>query len=250
MKLCPNCSAKNENSAGFCKSCGSSLAEVSVKQEDFSSIAGNLFSKAKEAASAGAKKAQQAAAEGAARAMEHRQEVAAHKAEAAAMKKAEAFIDPTETVRATLGSNFAQNALTTGKVVQGSAVLTEKRLYYKGDLFSGTGKNLMSIKGEYIVPVGDISMTSFVHGENTGVMLVGIVIFLVGLPLLFLFPPAGIVVFLAGIVFFAKGLLGKTTVFEIPFPGGRFRFDVKWYPIANMREFQRQIHLTKDSLNA
>ena len=159
MKLCPNCSTKNDNTAGFCKSCGKSLAEVPETQEDISAIAGSFFNKAKEAASAGAKKAQQVATDSAAKAKEHRQEVTAQKAEAAAAKESGEFIDPSETTRATLGSSFAQNVLAGGKVAQDSAVLTEKRLYYKGDLFSGSGKNLMSIKGEYIVPVEEAEVS-------------------------------------------------------------------------------------------
>ena len=246
MKLCPKCSTKNDNAVGFCKSCGESLAEVPVTQEDFSAIAGGFLNKAKEAASTGAKKAQQAAAEGAAKAKAHRQEAAAQKAEAKAMKQSEQFVDPSETAKATLGTNYAQNVLAGGKVEQDSAVLTEKRLYYKGDLFSGSGKNLMSIKGEYIVPVEDISMTSFVHGESTGGKLFGLLLILVGTGLFFVFPPAGIVAALAGVVFLIKGFLGKSTVLEVSFPGGRFRFDVKWYPIADMQDFQRQIHLVKD----
>ena len=59
-----------------------------------------------ETASAGAKKAQQIAADGAAKVEEHRQEVATQKAEAAAVKNAKEFIDPSETVKATLKTNF------------------------------------------------------------------------------------------------------------------------------------------------
>lgn len=246
MKLCPKCSIKNDNAAGFCKSCGESLAEVPVTQEDFYAITGGFLNKAKEVASTGAKKAQQVAADGAAKAREHRQEAATQKAETKAMKQSGQFVDPSETAKATLGTNFAQNVLTSGKVKQGSAVLTEKRLYYKGNLFSGSGKNLMSVKGEYIVPIEDISMTSFVHGESTGSKLLGLLLILVGAGLFFVFGPAGTVVALAGVVFLIKGFLGKSTVLEVSFPGGRFRFDVKWYPIADMQDFQRQIHLVKD----
>ncbi len=249
MKLCPTCSTKNDNAAGFCKGCGGSLAEVPVTQEDFSAIAGEIFNKAKEAAGTGAKKAQQAAADSAAKAKEHRQAVAAQKAEAKAMKQAGEFVDPGETARAMLGTSFAQNLMTGGKIKQGSAILTEKRLYYKGNLFSGSGKNLTSIKGEYIVPVEDIGMTSFVFGEGTGGKLFGLLLLLIGAGLLTVFAPAGVVAVLAGIGFLIKTFLGKSTIFEISFPGGCFRFDVKWYPITEMQNFQRQIHLVKDCHN-
>ena len=246
MKLCPICSEKNDNTAGFCKGCGASLAEVPVIQEDFSSIAGSFLNKAKDVASSGVKKAQQAAADSTAKVKEYHQAVAAQKEEAKAMKQAGGFIDSSETAIATLGTNFAQNLLAGGKIKQGSAVLTEKRLYYKGDLFSGTGKNLMSIKGEYIVSVEDISLTSFVYRESTGYKLFGFLLLFIGIVLSFQVPPLGVIIALAGILFLIKTFLGKSTIFEISFPGGRFRFDVKLYPITDMQNFQHQIHLVKD----
>lgn len=251
MKICSTCATQNKNSALFCEKCGASLADVAETAPDVVGAAGDLLNKAGGLFSTGAKKAKEAAAgaqkaasENMAKAQEQRQEKAARRAEAA--KKDAVFVDQSETAIATLGTNFAQNVLAGGKVKQGSAILTEKRLYYKGDLFSGSGKSLMSIKGEYIVPVEDISMTSFVHGEHTGGKLFGLLLLVVGAALFFLFAPAGVVAALAGIVFLIKGFLGKSTVFEISFPGGRFRFDVKWYPISDMQDFQRQIHLVKD----
>lgn len=250
MKLCPKCSAKNDNDASFCKNCGESLAEVPVTQEDISAIAGSFFNKAMETASAGAKKAQQVAADGAVKVEEHRQEVAAQKAEATAAKSAEEFIDPSETVKATLKASFVQSMLTGEGVEKSSAVLTEKRLYCKGELFSGSGKSISSVKGEYVIPVEDISMTSFIHGQDIGGRIIGIILLLIGVVLVFSFPPIGIISILAGVIFFFKSILDTSNILEVWFPGGHFRFDVKWYPLADMQEFQRQIHLARDSLKA
>lgn len=38
----------------------------------------------------------------------------------------------------------------------------------------------------------------------------------------------------------------ESIVATISFPGGSFGFDVKYYPIADIRDFQRQLHLLKD----
>lgn len=156
-------------------------------------------------------------------------------------KQTNQFIDPDETVIATLGTNYAQNMLSGGGVAQGSAVLTEKRLYYKGDLFLGAGK----IRGEHIVHIRDISMTSFVQRENIWFMLFGFLFVAIGIALLskkFL----GFSCILIGIIFATAGFLGKSTILEVSFPGGRFRFEVKWSSISSMQNFQRQIHLQKD----
>lgn len=255
MKLCPKCSTKNDNAAGFCKSCGESLAEVPVTQEDFSAIAGGFLNKAKEAASAGAKKAQQAAAEGAAKAKEHRQEAAAQKAEARAMKDSEKFVDSIETSKATLGNNYLQNILAGGKAKRGAAILTEKRLYYYGKCYdsldTGNGflARLFSTKSateESVVPVEDISQTVLIHTRPTGQLWTAILLLLVGIAAFFMLPPAGIICLIAALVFFIRWFIHKETVFVIAFPGGKYRFSTTWYPISDIRDFQRQIHLVKD----
>lgn len=255
MKLCPKCSTKNENAAGFCKSCGESLADVPVTQEDFSAIAGGLLNKAKDAASAGAKKAQQAAAEGAEKAKAHRQEAAAQRAEAKAMKDGEKFIDPGETSKATLGNNYLQNILLGGGTKRGAAILTEKRLYYFGKCFASNGGGFFSrlfktqsASEESIVSVEDITQTLFIHTRPTGSIWLALLLLVAGIVGLAVFMPVGVVCLVAALVFFIKWFISKTTIFEIAFPGGKYHFDMRWYPIADMQDFQRQIHLMKDHL--
>ncbi len=248
MKICPKCAAQNKNSAAFCEKCGESLADVLETAPDIAGTAADLFGKAKKAAQAGAEKAQKAVAEGKAKSQERQQEKAVQRAEKAT--KGLVFVDPEETAVATLGSSFTQNIMAGGKVKQGSAVLTQKRLYYRGKLFSGTGRSMMTVEGEYIVSIEDITLTSFLHGESSGGKLFGLLLLLAGavvaVPLRLI--PVGAVLAAAGLVFLIKGFLGKSTILEVSFPGGRFRYDVKMYPIADMEDFQRQIHLMKDHI--
>lgn len=93
------------------------------------------------------------------------------------------FVSPSETVIATIGSNYLQNILDGQKVKRGYALLTEKRLYYRGKLFQGVGKHLTSTSEECIVSVEDITKTSFVHTRLTGALLCGIFLILVGIPI-------------------------------------------------------------------
>ncbi|MEY8318316.1 hypothetical protein AALB19_13515 [Oscillospiraceae bacterium 50-58] len=41
-------------------------------------------------------------------------------------------------------------------------------------------------------------------------------------------------------------LIKRQTVFQVSFPGGSFGFDIRYYPIRDIRDFQRQLHLLKD----
>lgn len=166
------------------------------------------------------------------------------------LKHKNLLVDLNERVLATLDTKYIQNVVVDGKMANNSAVLTEKRLYYKGALFTGATETI----GEYIVPISDISMTGFVLSENILFKLLGFFLAAIGVILFAtgLFGDFdgilkfGIFFVLAGIVCLITSFLKKCSVFEVSFPGGRFRFDAKWYSVADLQNFQRLIHLQKD----
>ena len=40
--------------------------------------------------------------------------------------------------------------------------------------------------------------------------------------------------------------VSRKSLFIVSFPGGSFGFDIRYYPISDIRDFQRQLHLLKD----
>lgn len=175
------------------------------------------------------------------------------------------FVDQSETAVAVLGNNYMQNILLGQKVKQGYAVLTQKRLYYKGTYFSGEGKLKTRTDGECVVPIEDISMTNFVKTQGlllqklTGIFMIvfGIICLLFvafvmfdrnmklsEAPIHIIFVCVALMI--AGVVCFFQALQQGQTDFTISFPGGQLRFNVKWYPMADMQDFQRQIHLMRE----
>lgn len=184
---------------------------------------------------------------------------------------------PDETVVATLGNNYLQNFLTGQKVKQGYAILSDKRLYYHGKNITGKGRFMQMSTEDMAVLVDDVSATRFVSTRKIGQIILGVLfaaltIFILGclyptvthyFRLLsdwhkygykfvvdFLIngigPLVGTTICFASAVCFIKAFISPSTVFEIAFPGGAFRFDVKWYPMVDMQDFQRQIMLMKD----
>lgn len=156
---------------------------------------------------------------------------------AAPQKGASILVDQSESIVSTIGSNYLQNFLSGGTVEQGVGILTQKRFYYKGRNFSGSGKDIKSSTNEGVVSIDDITFTQFVHTRPTGILIAGIICtvfcwLLVTIP--------------AAIFFYVKYFLSRQTLFLVCFPGGSFGFDVKYYPIADIRDFQRQLHLLKD----
>lgn len=145
------------------------------------------------------------------------------------------FVDQSENAAATIGSNYLQNFLINGKVEKGVGILTQKRFYYKGKNYSGSGKAVKSASQEGIVSLDDITYTEFTYIRSTG-MLIAAVICTIIFPLI-----------LAAAFFYIRYFIDRQTIFIVYFPGGEFAFDIRYYPIADIQDFQRQLHLLKDN---
>lgn len=160
------------------------------------------------------------------------------------------FVDQDESMTAVIGTNYLQNFLTGGPVANSVGVLTQKRFYYKGRNFSGEGKAMKSTTEEGVVSIEDITFTMFSHTRAIGMLLFAAFLLLVssiGFPMDqgYLFSvPCWIAAAVSVIMYFVN----RRTVFSISFPGGSFGFDIRYYPIADIRDFQRQLHLMKDHL--
>lgn len=160
------------------------------------------------------------------------------------------FISPTEVTVASIGSGFLQNVLTSGGVSKGSGILTQNRFYYKGTNFQAIGKSLKNSKEEGVVSLEDITFTRFVYTHNIGALIFAVMIFLLGS--IFAIGEEESSYFFAALfpaIFFAMSyFISRKNLFLVAFPGGGFAFNATWYPVSEIREFQRQLHLLKDQL--
>lgn len=170
--------------------------------------------------------------------------------EAQPLKTDGAFIDQSESAVATIGSNYLQNYLSGGEVSKGIGILTQKRFYYKGKNFSGAGKETKSATEEGVVSVEDVTFTKFTHFRHMGLLALAILLSVGALAFLFIPPVAfvGGVLLIAAVPFYIFYFVKRESLFLVAFPGGGFAFDIRWYPISDMRDFQRQLHLLKDHI--
>ncbi len=160
------------------------------------------------------------------------------------------FIDQSENIVATIGSGYLQSYLTGGGVGKGIGILTQKRFYYKGRNFAGAGKEAKHTTEEGVVSIEDITFTKFSHTRYIGQLIMGILFALIGMVIIskpvpqrvsFL-GPLFLLAALAGVVMF---FVNRHTLFVVSFPGGNFAFNIHYYPITDIRDFQRQLHLLK-----
>ena len=241
MKECPSCKAKNKNDAAFCAECGADLKDVAT-------AAGSLLNKAKEAA-AGAKKSREAAGVFTGEWDAAINTPSSASAGGARQKGNSILVDQSEQIVSTIGSSYLQSYLSGGGVRKGIGVLTQKRFYYKGKNFTGKGNQMISVTEEGVVSIEDITFTTFSYVRHIGLLIFSVLFLLVSL-VGFSMPytgyrityPCWIAAAVSVIIFFIK----RQTIFQVSFPGGSFGFDVRYYPIADIRDFQRQLHLLKD----
>lgn len=156
------------------------------------------------------------------------------------------FISPTENIMASIGNSYLQNFLVSNNFKQNIAIVTEKRMYYKGTAVADNG---IVTNEEGCVSLEDITFTKFTTNTNGSLFAVGICFAVVGL--IIAFTPLsilGIIGIVIGIALAIIGTISQNTVFLVSFAGGQFTFDVSSYPMSEFRNFQRELHLLKDKL--
>lgn len=171
------------------------------------------------------------------------------------------FVDPDETVQASIGSGYLQSFLASGRVSKGIGVLTQKRFYFKGKTFGlQRGSGLFSLSEEGVVSLEDITFTRFVHARPLFLIVLGVLVLLADLVYTFIFNtyfttygpiPEQVIytIILPGVVlaliFFLLYFLLRKHRFQVCFPGGCFTFNARWYPDEEIRTFQRTLQQLK-----
>ena len=239
MKVCPNCSKANSDYSWYCENCGAALPDKTdpVDEQKGSSAKFTPPVSTWEQAKGVLKDAvpQQAGGKG----------------QSAGKQTNRLFIDPNEELRASIGSGYVQNFLSGGHVSQSVGALTQKRFYYKGKNYNARSKLLWSTEEEGVVSVDDISYTGFSYTSAMGLLIIGIVLAIAGFIVLLIADNSfarilGAVLMLIGALAAVRYYLSRDTLFIVAFPGGSFGFDTKLYSIADIQNFQRQLHLIKD----
>ncbi len=171
------------------------------------------------------------------------------------------FIEPDEQLLSTLGNGYVENILNK-KVKKCHALLTDKRVYFQGTFFSGSGKSFIKEKYEKIVDLEDITGTGFRYSNPFGLLapIVTIVVswFLALLYFAFdldLFFPAdnAPIIGLTGtaiaiLILIVNYLKSRGTDFIIEYAGGHIRFNASIIGLSKVQDFQKQIRRAKDKV--
>lgn len=169
------------------------------------------------------------------------------------------FVEPDEQLLGTLGNGYLENMLNK-KIKKCHALLTDKRVYFQGTFFSGSGKTLQQDIVEKTIDLEDITGTGFRYSKPIGI-LVPIISLLIpwALALLYyicrlhwFFPPdnapklgllGSVVSILIIVIMYLKN---RKTNFILEYAGGCICFDAMILGLSNVKDFDKQIRRAKD----
>lgn len=90
----------------------------------------------------------------------------------AEMKKfSEYFVSKEEKYISSLGNGYIMNFFANGSLKRGFAVISDKRVYFRGSCFSGQGKTLRKTDEERTVDIKDVTGSGFVYHRYIGTLL-------------------------------------------------------------------------------
>lgn len=174
------------------------------------------------------------------------------------------FLSPNEKMVAVLGNSHLDNFLKNGSTENGSAVLSDKRVYIQGMQYYFNDKgHLMETYNFRAVDVRDITGTGFKGYADSGwighAVFWGIpmgLFFLITLISIFCLGMAAIMpilmVFLVLLSIFIYCIYqyfkSKMTIITIQYVGGEIGFDVQWFHAQEINMFQKQLRLAKDKV--
>ena len=90
----------------------------------------------------------------------------------AEMKKfSEYFISREEKYISSLGNGYIMNFFANGSLKRGFAIISDKRVYFRGSCFSGQGRTLKKTDEERTVDIKDVTGSGFVYRRYIGILL-------------------------------------------------------------------------------
>lgn len=236
--FCAKCGKEIPEGAKSCESCGATVGGannatiVSAVGNSFTNLKNNIQEKEKE--------------------ME-----ATYMDESAYSK---VYVEPDEQLLGTLGNGYLENIL--GKKVKKThALLTNKRVYFQGTFFSGSGKNLQQDIIEKVVDLEDITGTGFRYNKPLGILATIITVIITGImgalvgyiwgdicgdEVVGLVVGIIIGIVISVLIYIIKYFLSRKVDFILEYAGGAIRFDAKIIGLSNVKDFNKQIRRAKD----
>lgn len=163
------------------------------------------------------------------------------------------FMNPKEKFVCALGNNYAQNFLAGGSLGNGFAIVSDKRVYFKGKTYEISGKKFKVKNTASTVDLKDITGTEVRAFQNIAPLIIGVFFIIAGLLCGLIWPKMpGVWTLVAGgcgigIILGISYFASKKTLLTIMFGGGGIAVPLNWYSAREGEDFQRMLRIAKDN---
>lgn len=155
--------------------------------------------------------------------------------------------DSNEKIISVLGNNFLQTFISSGTLGKGFAILSDKRIYFKGKCLTRIGSHWVTSKEERAVNIEDVTGTGFtLISQIYWLILAAVLIFSGVCFMLGDTDSEALIMILFSFLFIGIYFVTKKTIFEINYPGGSIAFNLKLIKKTEAEEFQKKVMLMKD----
>lgn len=174
------------------------------------------------------------------------------------------FMSPKEKFVCALGNGYLMNFLAGGFLGKGFAVISDKRVYFKGKSFE-VGENKLKVRTTAsTVDLKDVTGTEVRTFKDKMKQIQSIIFMILGVFILFLAivfsssnsrTPKDVIILLfifgsalllGGIISIIIYLTQRKTLLTIMFGGGGIAFPLNWFPQQEGENFQKKLRIAKD----
>ena len=154
------------------------------------------------------------------------------------------FMENSEKYITSIGNNYIQDYIVNGTLSKGIVLVSNKRVYFKGECYYELGKKMYKQNEERVVDLKDITGTGYTTRKVTwmknlaiSLFLYWLVIFTIGMsglvdgsgPLLDFMGVTATFALLLAIACLIVYSTSKNSMFEISYAGGKILFNLAWY---------------------
>lgn len=161
---------------------------------------------------------------------------------------AKIFVEPDENYIGSLGNSYLNSFLSSSAIERCVAVLTDKRIYLRGNMIDVNNGKLGRVNRQQTVDLEDVTGTGFVYASPK---IWKLILATIMLPVSFMFTAVfwkRAALLLLSILFFVAYFKGRKTYFVIEYAGGCIKFDASIYGRAESQDFEKQIRRAKNKV--
>lgn len=173
-------------------------------------------------------------------------------------------MSPKERFVCALGNGYLMNFLANGFIGNGFAVISDKRVYFRGTSYEIGNKTFKRRTQSSTVDLKDVTGTDVRTMRNIFLLIASIAGFILSLVILFAFIVPNVdeldntsgpllctvcgAFLWEGIITLVLYFTSRKTFLSICYAGGNISFPLNWYPAQEGENFQKMLRIAKDNV--